>query len=222
MATRRKTALKVRTAPSHRRKAGRKATARPPKKDTLTLEKFNEFFREHVSRSQGDDVFPCQQEYLDKRRPHADKGDSLAIYDALQRCRLPARSGFSFEDARLNPKLDARQPVCEVPLWLVDVIGRLLWAGLHGDWPKGAGRHARAITKVASNQKDLIIAARVLKARQERIAWEDVFDYVSDHLDGAGTARNVKRAYENVAKAFREEDVTRFLFTPRPPAGVRT
>jgi hypothetical protein len=171
--------------------------------------------REEILRSKGEELYPCQQEYLRRRRPYVEDGDLLALFSALQRCRQPVRRGFSYEDARLNPQLDPNEPVSEIPRWLLDAALKLLWRGLFNEWPTGEARHARTARKAYDMRKDLIRTAHFLKARDDKMAFEDALEYVANKIEGAGSLEAVRAAYQRVAKAF-DEDPTPYLFLPRP------
>jgi hypothetical protein len=159
MTTRKKSGTHKRRKPSHRKTGEVPAKARRPQPDTLTLDRLQEFLREEILRSKGEELYPCQQEYLRRRRPYVEDGDLLALFSALQRCRQPVRRGFSYEDARLNPQLDPNEPVSEIPRWLLDAALKLLWRGLFNEWPTGEARHARTARKAYDMRKDLLTPA---------------------------------------------------------------
>ena len=215
MATRKKVGVRRRVGAHHRKLVGAPTKARPPQKDTLTLDEFKEFFKEPISRYEDGKEFPCQQEYLERRRRYVEDGDLLALFCCLQCCQMPVRFGSSFEDAALNRELDPEVPTSEVPRWLLDAALKLMWRGLDGKWPKGKARHARPTTALVDRWRDLVRTAHFLKARKNEMAWDEALEHVSKTLDGAGTTRAIEAAYTRVAAAFKN-DPTPYLFSPKP------
>jgi len=207
----------------------RPAKARPPRSETLTLEKFTAAFTDSllsfIPVRFDEDGRPV--EYKDEardvalalRRAAVEQGDLLALYSALESCLL-YRFGwpglFAVHDS------SARPDEAEVPRWLLETLLKHVWRGIHGVWPKGRARHSTAAGLLIDRRAHLGRAYQVLKARKEGTPWERVFEEVSRHMRDQGRGDVSPRAFEDsyrkVAKAFRSKETLRaFLFEPRFP-----
>lgn len=191
--------------PSHRKLGSAATKARKPQRDTMTIERLAKLLSEPGRVVRDDDRYPKQQEALERRKDAIRKGDLLALYSALNHCFWPARRGFSFEDAHLNPDLNPRFNVCEVPAWLLGSLSMLLWCGIGGEWPKGRGRQATASQRHLDAARDLVRAWKVLRAREQGLPWDQAHEHVSKTVLRAGGASTVADAYERVVRNLRRD-----------------
>ena len=220
---------KRKRGPSHRRGLA-DAKAQSPGQDSLTLRKFKDALSETLHAWDGKSDYPAKDEALARRREAIEKGDLLALYTALEWCHLDRYGwpqvlteypgGPRVSDSSKRPP-DASDPPAAMPRWLLAELSKLVWRGIHGDWPKRRARHSAAVGRYLDRRVDLARTYHVLKARAGGVPWETVFEDVAEQLKRSRgediSPRALEYSYRKVAKEWREGRLSSYLFEPRFP-----